>query len=95
MCVRAQMNYSFCLTQFIFIHIISKSIAKNPVPVRCPVAGKFNFTQRGEHPFKTRYVWELFPMRNELQIFRCVQIDQRYKCVWLVKQQVKQNFYVT
>lgn len=22
--------------------------------VRCPVAGKFNFTQRGEHPFKTR-----------------------------------------
>lgn len=29
--------------------------AKNPVPIRCPVAGKFNFTQRGEHPFKTRY----------------------------------------
>lgn len=24
------------------------------MPVRCPVAGKFNFTQRGEHPFKTR-----------------------------------------
>lgn len=30
------------------------SVAKNPVPVRCPVAGKFNFTQRGEHPFRTR-----------------------------------------
>ncbi|KAG4078615.1 hypothetical protein HA402_015205 [Bradysia odoriphaga] len=29
-------------------------LAKNPVPVRCPVAGKFNFTQHGEHPFKTR-----------------------------------------
>ncbi|XP_055698278.1 uncharacterized protein LOC129798861 [Phlebotomus papatasi] len=29
-------------------------LAKNPVPVRCPVAGKFNFTQRGEHPFVTR-----------------------------------------
>uniref|UniRef100_A0A1B0C575 Uncharacterized protein n=1 Tax=Glossina palpalis gambiensis TaxID=67801 RepID=A0A1B0C575_9MUSC len=29
-------------------------LAKNPAPVRCPVAGKFNFTQRGEHPFKTR-----------------------------------------
>lgn len=29
-------------------------LAKNPVPVRCPVAGKFNFTQIGEHPFKTR-----------------------------------------
>ncbi|XP_002137422.3 uncharacterized protein udt isoform X1 [Drosophila pseudoobscura] len=29
-------------------------LARNPVPVRCPVAGKFNFTQRGEHPFRTR-----------------------------------------
>ncbi|XP_067007041.1 uncharacterized protein udt [Anabrus simplex] len=29
-------------------------LAKNPVPVRCPVAGKFNFTQRGEVPFETR-----------------------------------------
>lgn len=29
-------------------------LAKNPVPVRCPVAGKYNFTQRGEAPFKTR-----------------------------------------
>ncbi|EDS36537.1 conserved hypothetical protein [Culex quinquefasciatus] len=25
-----------------------------PTPVRCPVAGKFNFTQKGESPFKTR-----------------------------------------
>jgi len=29
-------------------------LAKNPVPVRCPVAGKYNFTQKGEAPFKTR-----------------------------------------
>ena len=29
-------------------------LARHPVPVRCPVAGKFNFTQKGEHPFKTR-----------------------------------------
>lgn len=29
-------------------------LAKNPVPVRCPVAGKFNFTQRGDVPFETR-----------------------------------------
>lgn len=29
-------------------------LALNPVPVRCPVAGKFNFTQRGEIPFETR-----------------------------------------
>ncbi|ODM98595.1 hypothetical protein Ocin01_08083 [Orchesella cincta] len=27
---------------------------KNPVPIRCPVAGKFNFTQTGEVPFETR-----------------------------------------
>lgn len=29
-------------------------LSRDPVPVRCPVAGKFNFTQVGEHPFKTR-----------------------------------------
>jgi len=29
-------------------------LTKNPVPVRCPVAGKYNFTQRGEAPFRTR-----------------------------------------
>jgi hypothetical protein len=28
--------------------------AKNPVPVHCPVAGKYNFTQRGDVPFETR-----------------------------------------
>lgn len=28
--------------------------AKNPVPVRCPVAGKFNFTQKGDVKFETR-----------------------------------------
>nr|CAD7460289.1 unnamed protein product [Timema tahoe] len=27
---------------------------KNPIPVRCPIAGKFNFTQKGEVPFETR-----------------------------------------
>ncbi|XP_046384675.1 uncharacterized protein LOC124154964 [Ischnura elegans] len=29
-------------------------LAKNPVPVRCPIAGKFNFTQKGDVPFETR-----------------------------------------
>lgn len=29
-------------------------IAQKPVPVRCPVAGKFNFTQKGDVPFETR-----------------------------------------
>lgn len=29
-------------------------LKKNPVPIKCPVAGKFNFTQRGEVPFETR-----------------------------------------
>ena len=27
---------------------------KDPVPIRCPVAGAFNFTQEGDFPFKTR-----------------------------------------
>lgn len=27
---------------------------KDPVPIRCPVAGAFNFTQEGDFPFQTR-----------------------------------------
>lgn len=29
-------------------------LAKNPVPVRCPVAGKYMFNQKGDIPFETR-----------------------------------------
>lgn len=29
-------------------------LMKNPVAVRCPIAGKFNFTQKGDVPFETR-----------------------------------------
>ncbi|XP_019880798.1 uncharacterized protein LOC109608713 [Aethina tumida] len=29
-------------------------LKKNPVPIKCPVAGKFNFTQKGDAPFVTR-----------------------------------------
>lgn len=29
-------------------------LKKNPVGVRCPVAGKFNFTQKGDNRFETR-----------------------------------------
>ncbi|CAH1999360.1 unnamed protein product [Acanthoscelides obtectus] len=29
-------------------------LKKNPVPVKCPVAGKFNFTQQGDVKFETR-----------------------------------------
>lgn len=29
-------------------------IAKNPIPIRCPVAGKFKFEQKGEILFETR-----------------------------------------
>ena len=29
-------------------------LAKNPTPVRCPVAGKFRFEQKGEIPFETK-----------------------------------------
>ncbi|PSN44406.1 hypothetical protein C0J52_05747 [Blattella germanica] len=31
-------------------------LAKNPVPVQCPIAGKYNFTQRGDIPFETRII---------------------------------------
>ncbi|KAH0561156.1 uncharacterized protein LOC123266064 [Cotesia glomerata] len=29
-------------------------VAKDPIPIRCPIAGKFQFTQRGDHLFETR-----------------------------------------
>lgn len=29
-------------------------IAKDPVPIRCPVAGKFKFVQKGDIKFETR-----------------------------------------
>ena len=29
-------------------------LKKNPTPVKCPIAGKFNFTQKGDVPFETR-----------------------------------------
>ncbi|CAH1098743.1 unnamed protein product [Psylliodes chrysocephalus] len=29
-------------------------LKSNPVPIKCPVAGKFNFTQKGDVPFETR-----------------------------------------
>ncbi|XP_015607932.1 uncharacterized protein LOC107273857 [Cephus cinctus] len=29
-------------------------LAKHPVPVRCPIAGKYMFTQKGDIPFETR-----------------------------------------
>ncbi|KAG8280519.1 hypothetical protein J6590_080712 [Homalodisca vitripennis] len=29
-------------------------LGKDPAPVKCPVAGKFNFTQKGDVPFETR-----------------------------------------
>ncbi|XP_058065303.1 uncharacterized protein LOC131214967 [Anopheles bellator] len=31
-------------------------LSAKPVPIRCPVAGKFNFTQKGEAPFRTRII---------------------------------------
>lgn len=29
-------------------------LAKNPIPVRCPIAGKYKFKQKGEMPFVSR-----------------------------------------
>lgn len=37
-------------------------LKKHPVPIKCPVAGKFNFTQKGDVPFETR-------LANEDQAF--------------------------
>ena len=31
-------------------------LEKDPVPVRCPVAGAFEFVQEGDYLFKTRVI---------------------------------------
>ena len=38
---------------FYYKHFFSE---KDPVPVRCPVAGAFEFQQEGDMPFKTRVI---------------------------------------
>lgn len=59
-------------------------LAKNPVPVQCPVAGKFNFTQRGDIPFETRILGgvTLSPRPNiyckqNISDFSVCDIDQK------------------
>lgn len=54
--------------------------AKDPVPVQCPIAGKFNFTQHGEHLFETRYRIILNAIINSS------------KLSWLSKQQMHRFF---
>ena len=45
------MKYYYKCESITFAFLTTAAV---PVPVRCPVAGKFNFTQRGEIPFETR-----------------------------------------
>ncbi|KAF6198608.1 hypothetical protein GE061_008360 [Apolygus lucorum] len=63
-------------------------LAQKPVPVRCPVAGKFNFTQRGDVPFETRILGgvTLSPRPNlyckqNISDFSVCDIDQ--KEIWI------------
>jgi len=36
------------------IDVFSTKLARDPVPIRCPVAGKFKFQQQGDIKFETR-----------------------------------------
>ena len=36
--------------------LVNFTTGKDPVPIRCPVAGAFNFTQDGDFKFITRYI---------------------------------------
>lgn len=62
--------------------------AKDPVPVKCPVAGKFNFTQTGELRFETRILggvtkspWDhIYCRENISDLSVC---DQDQKEIWI------------
>lgn len=63
-------------------------LAKDPVPVKCPVAGKFNFTQRGELPFETRILggvtktpWDDISCRENISDLSVCDKDQ--KEIWI------------
>lgn len=63
-------------------------LAKDPVPVKCPVAGKFNFTQKGELPFETKIIdgvtktpWDSIYCRENISDFSVCDKDQ--KEIWI------------
>ncbi|KAF4517541.1 hypothetical protein B566_EDAN005104 [Ephemera danica] len=76
-------------------------LAKNPVPVRCPVAGKYNFTQRGDVPFETRILGgvTLSPRPNlyckeNISDFSVCDPDYKMKCIGFWKENLK-SYLVT
>lgn len=48
------MKFSSQLQRIVYLLSVFIISAKNPVPVPCPVAGKYKFQQRGDVPFVTR-----------------------------------------
>ncbi|XP_068208102.1 uncharacterized protein udt [Palaemon carinicauda] len=63
-------------------------LAKDPVPVKCPVAGKFNFTQKGELLFETKIIdgvtktpWDSIHCRENISDFSVCGQDQ--KEIWI------------
>ncbi|XP_066960494.1 uncharacterized protein udt isoform X1 [Macrobrachium rosenbergii] len=63
-------------------------LAKDPVPVKCPVAGKFNFTQKGELLFETKIIdgvtktpWDSIYCRENISDFSVCDQDQ--KEIWI------------
>ncbi|CAL7952352.1 unnamed protein product [Xylocopa violacea] len=76
-------------------------LAKNPVPVRCPVAGKYKFTQKGDVLFETRILGgvTLSPRPNiYYHLGRPVDIyslpDYKMKCIGFWKENLK-SYLVT
>ncbi|CAL4091856.1 unnamed protein product [Meganyctiphanes norvegica] len=63
-------------------------LAKDPVPIQCPVAGKFNFTQQGDEPFKTRILggltedpWDSIKCNTKISDLSVCDKDQ--KEIWI------------
>nr|XP_053638118.1 uncharacterized protein LOC128692799 [Cherax quadricarinatus] len=63
-------------------------LAKDPVAVKCPVAGKFNFTQKGELLFETRILggvtkspWDNISCRENISDLSVCDTDQ--KEIWI------------
>lgn len=66
----------------------SSSVAKDPVPVTCPIAGMFNFTQTGDEPLTTRLLggptaepWDGIYCKQNISEFSVC--DEEQKEIWI------------
>ena len=82
------------------LNVMFSPSGKDPVPIRCPVAGAFNFTQDGDFKFKTRILGGItkdprHDVWGRTGQFSCKQNISRYDFVLLYQPKARDtNLFV-